>query len=298
MMAVTIETIICMTNPMPAPATQPIFCTKATGYRGIWHGQTPTHDEYVYKYSGGLGTYPHQSRPFALYRPEVNKTFFCWGGTVENFVPTNQQYGANQLLHMVSYFDHTTGQVPRPTILFDKYCGDAHDNPVITIDDAGYIWIFSPSHGQWTTPSFVHRSREPYSIDRFETVTVWLYAYPQIWHVPSGFTLMHTQYDNGRKLRCTTSADGITWTTPVRLAEIEQGHYQVTAQRDDKLVTAFNYHPAVGGLEARTNLYFMQSTDNGVTWTTAAGEILDLPLTTIENDALIRNYRAEGLLVY
>ncbi|MCB0127071.1 MAG: hypothetical protein KDE58_32645, partial [Caldilineaceae bacterium] len=26
--------------------------------------------------------------------------------------------------------------------------------------------------------------------------------------------------------------------------------------------------------------------------------ILDLPLTTIENDALIRNYRAEGLLVY
>lgn len=109
---------------------------------------------------------------------------------------------------------------------------------------------------------------------------------------------MHTQYENGRKLRCATSVDGIEWTTPVRLAEIEQGHYQVTAQRDGKLVTAFNYHPQVGGLEARTNLYFMQSVDNGVTWTTAAGKVLDVPLTTIENPALIHDYRAQGLLVY
>ena len=249
-----------MTQPMPAPQDQDVFCTKADGYRGIWHGQTPTHDEFVYKYSGGLGTYPHQSRPYAVYRPQVNRTFFCWGGTVPDFQPYDQHYGPNQLLHMVSYYDHSTGKVPRPTILFDKYCGDGHDNPVITIDAAGYIWIFSPSHGQWTTPSFIHRSSAPYDIAHFETIRDdWLFAYPQIWHNPNGFMLLHTEYDNGRKLRCATSQDGIHWSRPLRLAEIEQGHYQVTAMNGTRVATAFNYHPLEGGLEARSNLYFMQS---------------------------------------
>ena len=33
---------------------------KADGYRGIWYSNQPTGDEYVYKYSGGLATYPQQ----------------------------------------------------------------------------------------------------------------------------------------------------------------------------------------------------------------------------------------------
>lgn len=290
-----------MTNDMPLPADQPVFCTKADGYRGFWHGQTPTGDDYVYKYSGGLATYPHQHRPFAIYSAEADKTFFCWGGTVRDahLNKRNMAYGPNQLLHMVSYFDHKTGTVPRPTILLDKYCGDAHDNPVISIDAEGHIWIFSPSHGQYTTPSFIHQSVQPYSIDHFRTIsTDWLYAYPQVWHGENGFMMMHTVYDNGRKLRCATSHDGRTWTPVVRLAEIEQGHYQVTAMHNEVIGTAFNYHPLAGGLEARTNLYYMQSADNGATWETVAGDVLTTPLTEIENPALIHDYQAEGLLVY
>jgi hypothetical protein len=30
------------------------------GYRGIWYFNQPSHDEYVYKYSGGFATYPQQ----------------------------------------------------------------------------------------------------------------------------------------------------------------------------------------------------------------------------------------------
>jgi len=288
-------------HTMPLPAEQAVFCTKANGYRGFWHGQTPTDDVYKYKYGGGLGTYPHQSRPFAIYSPAVNKTFFCWGGTPENghLGERNMSYGPGQLLHMVSYYDHETGLVPRPTILLDKHCGDSHDNPVISLDAQGYVWIFSPSHGQFTTPSFIHRSTRPYNIDHFETVsTDWLYAYPQVWYRENGFVMMHTIYDNSRKLRCATSLDGIHWTQAVRLAEIEQGHYQVTATQGDTIGTAFNYHPEEGGLEARTNLYFMKSSDNGQTWTNIEGQTLDLPLTQIDNPALVHNYRAEGLLVY
>ena len=32
-------------------------------------------------------------------------------------------------LHMVSYYDHASGTVPRPRILLNKHTDDAHDNP-------------------------------------------------------------------------------------------------------------------------------------------------------------------------
>lgn len=77
---------------------------KADGYRGIWYMNQPSGDEYVYKYSGGLGTYCAKHNPFAVYCPEVDKTFFCYGGAK----PDNDR----RLLHMVSYFDHKTKNVP------------------------------------------------------------------------------------------------------------------------------------------------------------------------------------------
>ena len=61
----------------------------------------PVKSEYKYKYSGGLGTYCDYHSPFAVYCPDVEKTFFCYGG-----VPADD---SRKLLHMVSYFDHKTG---------------------------------------------------------------------------------------------------------------------------------------------------------------------------------------------
>jgi hypothetical protein len=49
----------------------------------------------------------------------------------------------------------------------DKATNDAHDNPVMQVDKDGYIWIFSTSHGTGR-PSFIHRSKQPYSIGEFE----------------------------------------------------------------------------------------------------------------------------------
>ena len=49
---------------------------KDTGYRGVWYMNQPTKDAYAYKYSGGLGTYPSNHIPFAIYAPQVNKTCF------------------------------------------------------------------------------------------------------------------------------------------------------------------------------------------------------------------------------
>ena len=68
------------------------------GYRGIWYMNQPSGDEYVYKYSGGLGTYCAKHKPFAVYCGKVNKTFFCYGGTTTE--------SNRRLLHMISYYDH------------------------------------------------------------------------------------------------------------------------------------------------------------------------------------------------
>ncbi|MHC4995067.1 MAG: BNR-4 repeat-containing protein, partial [Planctomycetota bacterium] len=154
---------LLFTLPAPAAETDPpnTINQPDTGYRGVWYMNQPLETVYKYKYSGGLGTYCAKHKPFAVYRPEVNKTFFCYGGTT----PDNNR----RLIHMVSYFDHNTGTVPRPTILLDKKTSDAHDNPVISMDDAGHIWIFSTSHGRGR-PSFIHRPRQPYDVAAFDQV--------------------------------------------------------------------------------------------------------------------------------
>lgn len=75
------------------------------------------------------------------------------------------------------------------------------------------------------------------------------------------------------------------------------GHYQVSGARDGKLCTFFNRHPG-GNVDLRTDLYFMQTTDFGQTWTTADGAPLSVPLTTTNNPARVVDYAAQGRLVY
>jgi len=265
---------------------------KADGYRGIWYQCGAQGGQYRYKYSGGLGTYCAKHRPFAVYAAEVNKTFFCYGGTdAEN----------RTLLHMVSYYDHTTGTVPRPTILLDKHTTDAHDNPVISIDAAGHIWIFSSAHGT-ARPAYISVSKKPYDIDDFERVLTTNFSYPQPYYLPEeGLLLLHTRYVAGhRLLHWMSSRDGRTWSEPTLVAAIEWGHYQVSGRRGKRIGTAFNYHRPrpEDGSHWRTNLYYIETDDFGRTWHNAAGESLELPLVEAENPALVHGYENEKLDVY
>ena len=276
---------------------------KDDGYRGIWYMNQPSGDEYVYKYSGGLGTYCAKHQPFAVYAEAVQKTYFCYGGALRD------DYQA--LHHMVSYYDHTTGLVSRPTILLNKQTDDAHDNPVISLDSEGYVWIFSTSHGTGR-PSYIHRSTGPYDIDQFrqmpatrleagEQIPFNNFSYMQVWHIPQqGFMAFLTHYNDPTKRTnfFIRSRDGVKWSEWKRLAAIEEGHYQISAANECKAATAFNYHPNGKGLNWRTNLYYMESSDAGETWTSAEGDVLACPLTDVDNPALVRNYREEGLNVY
>ena len=278
---------------------------KASGFNGIWYYNQKLDNEYVYKYSGGLGTYCAKHQPFAVYRPEVDKTFFVFGGTdADN----------STLLHMVSFYDHETRQVARPTLLLDKQTTDAHDNPVLTIDAEGYLWIFSTSHGT-SRPSYIHRSEEPYSIERFipvdpirteddSTVVIDNFSYMQAWHIPGqGFVNFFTRYGYpADRTSCfMRSEDGIHWEKWQRVAAIKKGHYQISAASMNKAGSAFNFHPNTeekNGLNWRTNLYYIETPDFGESWQAADGTPLEVPLTEISSAALVHDYLSEDLNVY
>ena len=276
---------------------------KAEGYRGIWYMNQPSGDQYAYKYSGGLGTYCAKHKPFAIYSPQANKTFFCYGGAAAD--------DNRKLLHMVSYFDHATKTVPRPTILLDKQTNDAHDNPVISIDDDGYIWIFSTSHGT-SRPSYIHRSTQPLEIDEFELVgatrqtreqptLIDNFSYMQVWHQPqAGFLAFFTRYNfpAQRTICFMNSRDGVQWSEWQRVAAIDEGHYQVSGIGKSKAGSMFNYHPTGKGLNWRTNLYYIETADRGATWQTVDGKQLSVPLTDVKSESLVHDYQAEGLNVY
>ena len=95
-----------------------------------------------------------------------------------------------------------------------------------------------------------------------------------------------------------TSPDGETWSKPENLSYFGQGHYQISWLNNEKLATAFNFHPAPLGLNARTNLYYMETTDMGKSWLTVGGIKLDTPITTTQSRCVVRDYQAEGQLVY
>ena len=122
-----------------AESQAPSFGEPVAGYRGIWYANQKTNNEYVYKYSGGLGTYCANHIPMAIYAPAVNKTFFVYGGTSET---------GDSLWEMVSFYDHATGEVPQPVKIIDKKTTDAHDNPVLSIDAEGYLFVFASAHGR------------------------------------------------------------------------------------------------------------------------------------------------------
>jgi len=258
------------------------------GYKGIWFtlGQF---SEYGDKYSGGLGTYTADHIPVAIYSQEAGKTFFVYGGTSSDT--------SRHLLIMISFFDHNTGEVPKPVIVYDKLgVDDPHDNAALSIDSEGFIWVFVSGRSR-ARPGFIFRSTEPYDISSFELIRKGEMTYPQPWWLEGkGFFYLLTKYTAGRELYWTTSSDGKVWKDDSKLAGIG-GHYQVSNVYGNKVVSVFNYHPG-GNVDKRTNIYAVETTDMGKTWQSIDGTRLDIPLSDPHNPALVHDYEAEGKLVY
>jgi hypothetical protein len=273
---------------------------REDGYRGIWYCNQAQQDEYKYKYSGGFATYPQQHIPIAVYSSAVNKTFFCFGGISED---------GKQILNMVSYYDHATGQVPRPVVVLARSTFDAHYNPTLQIDESGYLTIFCNSHGvggelDKSDPTYgqayIYKSLLPYSIEGFERVYCSNFSYSQPWRVPDqGLLWLHTRYaGNVRRLFWANQKLDGEWSEPQPLAAMGSGGYQISWAEGKRVATAMDFHPELGGLNARSNIYYLESHDFGKTWRTVEGHTVETPLTEVSNAALVHDYHTSGTLVY
>ncbi|MCW3091038.1 MAG: hypothetical protein JWP81_2107 [Ferruginibacter sp.] len=261
---------------------------RVDGYKGIWFslGQYSVYGD---KYSGGLGTYTSSHIPIAIYCKAVDKTFFVYGGTTGQL--------EKHLLIMISYYDHKKKGVPKPVIVYDKQgVDDPHDNASLSIDDSGYIRIFVSGRNT-SRPGLIFKSTAPYLVDSFVQVSTGEMTYPQPWFIKDkGFIYLFTKYTKGRELYWTTSKPGDRWEPEHKLAGMG-GHYQVSNVNNGKLVTVFNYHPG-GDVNKRTNIYLLQTDDMGKSWKTIEGKPIETPVASIETAALVKNYEAEGKLVY
>ena len=134
---------------------------------------------------------------------------------------------------------------------------------------------------------------QPEPIDNF--------SYMQVWHRPErNFQAFFTRYGYpAKRTICFMRSDnGVQWSRWQRIAAIDEGHYQISGVGNSKAGSMFNYHPKGKGLNWRTNLYYVETSDRGISWQNISGDPLDLPLTDAKNAALVHDYQSAGLNVY
>ncbi|MBT3382243.1 MAG: hypothetical protein HN778_19900 [Prolixibacteraceae bacterium] len=289
---VLITTLIILTICSNA---QSLNNTKIDGYRPIWFELNQKY-EFGDKYSGALGTYTAKHVPLAIYAPEADKTFFVFGGTKSE----DEKY----LLCMIGEFDHKTGLVSKPMVVYDKLgVNDPHDNPSLAIDKKGHIRVFVSGRGR-SRPGLKFLSKKPYNIDGFFKLSEEEFTYPQPWKTEQGYFHFFTKYTGARQLYFETTIDGVHWTEDKLLAAIpvnegeKSGHYQISNVFNNKmLATFFNRHPN-GNVDKRSDLYYIQSSDFGKTWTSVDSIELELPIVNINSEARVIDYSSANKNVY
>jgi hypothetical protein len=129
-------------------------------------------------------------------------------------------------------------------------------------------------------------------------------TYPQPWNTDKGYLHLFTKYTGIRQLYFESSLDGLNWTEDRLLAAISEkegersGHYQTSASfNGQKAGTFFNRHPD-GNVDKRTDIYYMETSDLGETWTDVQGNPLEIPLLELENPARVIDYRSQEKNVY
>lgn len=245
-------------------------------------------------YSGPMATYCSWHRPMAICAPAANRSFFVYGNG--DNAPT------------ISFYDHATGEFAWPVVLGSNPDGDAHRNPTLLIDEAGYLYVFWGAHGH---PTLVHRSVRPYDIRDWEQrATIepdGRTSYPQPFMLRSGEILVSYRMAPG--WRFVRSDDGArSWSEPTDICSFgmdnaakgvaEFSIYGVTigASGEYPRRIHFAWSHLGGGkpheIETkhlwarRYNVYYACSDDGGDTWRRSDGSAYTLPISEADADTI------------
>lgn len=274
---------------MPPAKPTPLPIQRDHGYTGQWHSLVPRGPMVSMRLSGGLAFCPPEHQPIAAYAAAVDKTFFVYAGTSN---PSEQPDNNGRLRIMVSYYDHKTGTLPHPVILADNLPEGAYGCPALAIDGKGKLYVFISCLGV-DLPGQILRSTKPYDLTAWEKVADMDFHQPQPWYVPGkGFILLFTRTSNDQpRVFFSISPDGLTWSKPHSLATFGLAQSCISGQYRDKVGVALAYRPETMPPEARTNLYYLETSDLGKTWQVYPRNKIQLPLTNVKNAAGICDYQ-------
>ena len=268
-------------------------------HRGVWYAcgipnALPGHG---HVYSGPMATYCAWHRPMAIYCPEPDRTFWVYGNA-EN-APT------------ITCFDHATGEFAAPVVLGSNPDGDAHRNPTLLIDEAGYLNVFFGAHND---PSRVVRSLRPYEIASWREMPDLpgpLGSYPQAWQAMPGEMNVLLRHSPG--WRCMISRDGgESWDQPIDVVSFAEDEgwsisvygLSVAAEGPHPRRMHFAWSKLGGGTPEevatkhlwarRYNVYYACSDDGGRTWQRSDGTPCVLPITE-DNAELLYDCGTRGV---
>ncbi len=275
------------TTTATAPASQPT--AAADGFR-LWACPTPPVKGAAI---AGESEPPFSYRsPWAVYVPDVQKTFFVYvGAALQDNAPDAKPRPAI----LAAFYDHQSGTVARPVIVCQNPQTDGCPEAALTLDEQGYLHVFVSNGPKGR--SHIYRSHAPHAIDGFEDIFQASFINPQPWHLPKhGFLLVHLQPREGKNLLCfSTSPDGRAWSEPKVLADLAPGYRMVSGRYNEKVGVAFAYDEQPG---EPTDLFYLETRNFGSTWQTTSGAAVDLPLGKPDGPALIRDYRSTRRIVY
>ncbi len=256
-------------------------------YRGVWYrcgtvNVLPGND---FVYSGPMATYSAWHRPMAVYSPEAGTTYFVFGN--ERNAPA------------IGSYDHAARAFSRPTVLGANPDGDAHRNPTLALDDAGFLYVFFGAHND---PTRVLRSDRPYATDAWRecaTIIDPTTSYPQPFQLlPGEIFVSYRERSSGWRSRVSTN-QGETWEEPVDIVEYEGSDvYAVSiAETEDfprKIHLAWSRLGGGTREEIRTkhlwarryHIYYACSDDGGRTWRRSDGTPYDLPIAEAQAEKL------------
>jgi len=173
---------------------------KADGFNGIPYGlgsitaidvNGDGQADDVVKYSGNKATYTAKHAPTAV--KHGNYSYFVYSGEVilDNYSQANKKIGTTAaggcqitttekfristgkspaLGIYVARYNHSTGKVSEPVLVHMKCTDDPHDNAVVNVDEAGYVYVLVSGRGPWRG-NFIFRSTAANSIESFVDYT-------------------------------------------------------------------------------------------------------------------------------
>jgi len=260
----------------PAASTEDRFTGPS---QGVWYacGTANAYPGKKYVYSGPMATYCAWHRPIAVYAPAVRKTFFVFGN------PDNAP--------AISDYDHRAKRFAPPVVLGTNPDMDAHRNPTLLIDEAGFLYVFYGAHGH---PTRVVKSRSPYDVSGWSEAAAIDdpgTSYPQPWQLCEREIFVSFRQSPGWCFR--KSTDGASsWEPTVNLIRFADARiYAVSIGGTGPFPRAVHvaWSKLGGGTpeEVRTkhlwarryDVYYARSDDGGTTWKRSDGSEYTLPIT-------------------